>query len=287
MLLPEFEGEYRMPLLNIKGLTKRLILNVYVYLYNWKQPLFQYIEIETVNRCNGKCSFCPANIYSDKRPYTKMDTDLFYKIIQELSEIKYCGHLALFSNNEPFLDSRIIDFAKYAREKLPHAYIFLYTNGSLLTVNKLQEILPFIDYIHIDNYNDVGNINGNILEVLLEFEKSNGTSPKINLVKRKETEVLSSRGGIAPNKKMAKAASCKCALPFIQMVIRPDGKVSLCCNDAYGQWTMGDLTKESIKGIWYGSRYAKVRKDMVKKGRKGIIPCCDSCDTIDLRMIHK
>lgn len=28
------------------------------------------------------------------------------------------------------------------------------------------------------------------------------------------------------------------------MVVRPDGKVSLCCNDALGTMTLGDLTKE-------------------------------------------
>ena len=61
-----------------------------------------------------------------------MDIQLFKKIIQELSELEYSGRLGMFSNNEPFLDSRIEDLTKYAREKLPNAVIYLYTNGTVL-----------------------------------------------------------------------------------------------------------------------------------------------------------
>lgn len=266
---------------------KKFIINAYILLYSWRKPLFQYIEIETINRCNGKCSFCPVNIYNEVRPYAKMDDTLFKKIIDELSELNYQGSIALFSNNEPFIDARIIEFAKYARNNLKQAYIYLYTNGSLLSAEKLQEILPYINYIHIDNYNDSGEVNTNIAQILDEFEQKNGSNEKIELVKRKETEVLSSRGGVAPNKRNAKSIDCKCILPFCQMVIRSDGKVSLCCNDAYGKWTMGDVAKESLKDIWYGDKYYFVRKRMRVDGRKGITPCCDSCDAIDLRMINR
>ena len=48
-----------------------------------KQLQIKEIEIETVNRCNGKCSFCPVNANEPQREYAKMSTELFYKIIQE------------------------------------------------------------------------------------------------------------------------------------------------------------------------------------------------------------
>ena len=76
--------------------------------------IFTYIEIETLNRCNGKCSFCPINATAPQRQYAKMDEQVFKKIIDELSEMGFDRKVALFSNNEPFLDERIIDFAKYA-----------------------------------------------------------------------------------------------------------------------------------------------------------------------------
>ena len=101
------------------------------------------IEVETLNRCNGKCSFCPVNALEPQRKYAKMSEQLFKKIIQELAEQNYSGTLSLFSNNEPFLDERIIDFYKYAREKLPGAKLSLFTNGSLLTLDKFKEIIVY------------------------------------------------------------------------------------------------------------------------------------------------
>lgn len=58
-----------------------------------------------------------------------------------------------------------------------------------------------------------------------------------------------------------------CILPYRQIVIRPDGKISLCCNDPYGTNTMADLNKMSLKEAWYSERYKKVR-EALRKGRK-------------------
>lgn len=96
-------------------------------------PLFHEIEIETINRCNGGCSFCPVNVQNDIRTEKLMDENLFYKIINELKEIRYAGRIALFSNNEPLLDKRIVVFSRYVRENLPNAQIHLFTNGTLLS----------------------------------------------------------------------------------------------------------------------------------------------------------
>ena len=49
--------------------------------------LFDHVEIETINRCNGICSFCPVNRKVDTREFKKMDKSVFEKIINELSDI--------------------------------------------------------------------------------------------------------------------------------------------------------------------------------------------------------
>jgi radical SAM protein with 4Fe4S-binding SPASM domain len=64
--------------------------------------------------------------------------------------------------------------------------------------------------------------------------------------------------------------------PFYNLPIKPDGKISLCCNDALGKMTMGDLSKEGVLDIWLGSKYQQIRKAMLK-GRK-FISLCSSCD---------
>ena len=120
---------------------------------NEYQPLFNHVEIETINRCNGKCSFCPVSVKHDIREKMVMSDDLFKKIIDDLAEMKYDGKIALFSNGEPMLDPQIIERHAYMREKLPLARTHLFTNGTLLTLDKFKKLIPYLDELVIDNYN--------------------------------------------------------------------------------------------------------------------------------------
>ncbi len=52
-------------------------------------PLFTAIEIETINRCNGSCGFCPVNRGADPRPFAKMPDELFRAIVDELAGMEY------------------------------------------------------------------------------------------------------------------------------------------------------------------------------------------------------
>ena len=238
-------------------------------------PIFKWVEIETFNRCNEQCSFCPVNINEPQRPMALMQETIFKKIINELVELNFTGNLNLFSNNEPFLDSRIFSFAKYAYEKLPSAKKKIMTNGSVLTIEKCEHILPYIDELFIDNYNDNLVFNPTTKQIYDHF-KDTKYSKKIIICMRKRNEILSSRGGFAPNKKTAKTKA-KCVLPFRQLVIRPTGKVSLCCNDPLGKYTLGDVTQNSLKEIWYSQTYKDIRKKMLEKGRFSIKSCIN-CD---------
>ncbi|MCZ9312653.1 MAG: SPASM domain-containing protein [Methanocorpusculum sp.] len=241
-------------------------------------PLFTNIEIETVNRCNGSCSFCPVNIHEPQRPYAKMDSNLVYKIIDELSSLEYSGNIALFSNNEPFLDERIVGFYKYAREHLPRAFIHIYTNGSVLSLEKFIEITQYLDRMIIDNYNDGFELNSGIKRLHEYCETHPDLFKKVIFSMRLQNQVLTSRGGQAPNKQNIPTIRAKCVLPFSQIIIRPDGKISLCCNDALGKYTLGDVTTQTLREIWYSKSYYQIRKEMMTNGRKNLM-LCTSCDT--------
>lgn len=241
-------------------------------------PILQEIEIETLNRCNGKCSFCPVNVTQPQREYAKMSKELFVKIIDELAENDYEGKISLFSNNEPFLDERIVEFHKYARKALPKAKFNLFTNGSLLDLEKFKEIVECLDTFTIDNYNDDLEVNKGLKEVWNYINENESYKEKVNFSMRLENEVLTSRGGYAPNKKKVRYQRTKCLLPYRQMVIRPDGKVSLCCNDALGKITLGDVSKDTIYDIWNSEEYKKIRNEMMINGRKNLT-LCQRCDT--------
>lgn len=117
-------------------------------------PDFQDIQIETCNRCNNDCPFCPANRNNDTRKPMMMDEKLFYSIIDQLHAMDYRGTVSLFANNEPLLDGRILKFIEYARKKLPDAMHYLFTNGILLTAEKFSSLIKNLHILIIDNYDD-------------------------------------------------------------------------------------------------------------------------------------
>lgn len=246
-----------------------------------RMPLFKYIEIETLNRCNGLCSFCPVNAKQQQRPYAKMERSLFEKIIGELKELDYAGEYNLFSNNEPFLDERILDWMKYAWESLPKARLIMYTNGSMLNLEKFLETIKYTHRLVIDNYNntpDKDQVNDNLKPIYEYLQLHQELKDKVKFALRDREEVITSRGGLAPNKQILKGLNAACVYPYKQMVIRPDGKCSLCCNDALGKYTMGDVNKQTLTEIWYSERYTKLRKEM-KKNRRKNLKLCNECDT--------
>ncbi len=243
--------------------------------------LFKFIEIETINRCNGVCSFCPVNKNNDTRKETLMTKELFDKIICELADLNYDGHLCLFSNNEPLLDSRLVDFCSIARRKLPNAYLYLYTNGTLLSLEIFNKLICSLDELIIDNYSVQHSLIKPVRGLVESIKDNSELRKKVTVVIRDPNEILTSRGGEAPNREIVVSFNNDtCALPFRQMVVRPDGKVSLCCNDPLGRETMGDLNEQTLSDIWFGEKYTRVR-ELLAKGREHIVKCAN-CDTFYL-----
>jgi radical SAM protein with 4Fe4S-binding SPASM domain len=95
--------------------------------------------------------------------------------------------------------------------------------------------------------------------------------------------VRSNRGGQAPNKQGSefedylRYKKMGCILPFEQLVIRPTGEISLCCQDALGCYTLGDIRKMTLDEIWYGESFTKVRSALLKNGRQSL-NLCKRCD---------
>jgi organic radical activating enzyme/L-rhamnose mutarotase len=241
-------------------------------------PLFNHIEIETINRCNGSCAFCPVNHRDDPREKAVMTREMFENIVTQLEEIQYSGRFTTFSNNEPLLDERIIEFNQYARKHLPNARMHLYTNGTLMTLDKFRALVEVLDELIIDNYQQELKLIKPCLEIQEYCKAHPELTAKVTIVLRKPQEILTSRGGTAPNRKeLVEYATDRCVLPYKQMIIRPTGQVSLCCNDAIGKFTLGDLNKERLLDIWYGPRFEMVRKCLYE-GRENW-GNCKYCDT--------
>lgn len=245
------------------------------------KALFNHVEIETINRCNGYCSFCPVNRNRESRELSKMSDVLFEKIIDELSELNYSGRLSLFSNNEPLLDEKIIERHRYARERLPKARMHLFSNGTLMTIEIFKELVKCLDELIIDNYQQELKLIKPCADIAAFCADNPSLKRKVTIVLRKPNEILTTRGGNAPNRKeIISYAKATCSLPYKQLIIRPDGKVSLCCNDALGEYTLADLNAESILEAWNNEKFVSIRNKLYN-GRENL-KLCKHCDTFNL-----
>jgi len=275
--------------LKLLFVTRRKLQKQYIdYFFNSDEPPKPLIvNIETVNRCNSTCAFCTANIHAEQRPYCKIEDDLYYSIIDQLADWGFKGHLTLYGNNEPWLDKRIVEFHKYAREKLPEAFIFMSTNGLILTLDKVKEIQPYVNQLIINNYSMEMKLHDNIQEIYdyVSTHEEEFKDVDILIQMRYLQEVLTNRAGSAPNKKATeKIIKETCLMPYTDMWIVPDGRMGICCCDNFEKTELADLNKVSLVEGWNSEKYKSLR-EAIKDGRQGY-PFCKHCDFIDagLRM---
>ncbi len=250
-------------------------------------PYPNIVNLETINRCNSNCAFCTANRFAEKRPYKRMEDELFYSIIDQLRDWGYKGHLTMYGNNEPWLDTRIVEFHKYAREQLPECFIFMSTNGLLLTVDKVREITPYVNHLIINNYCEDMVLRPNIVKIkeYVETHPEEFKDVDILIQMRYVKAVLTNRAGSAPNKQgTTKVIKETCLMPYTDMWITPDGRLGYCCCDNFEVTELANLADTNIKDAWNSPKYRELRES-VRYGRQNN-DFCKHCDFIDagLRM---
>lgn len=252
-----------------------------------------YVAVETINRCNGTCPFCPANRHDESRPFAKMSDNVFNSIVNELSSWKgWDGVLSLYVNNEPFMDTTMCDKLIKVRKALPKARMLVFTNGSLLDENKLMVMSKAVDELIINNYSTKYSLTEENRRTYQYVKKNSEKFKDIKIViqKRYANEYLTNRAGAAPNKKEAVGGvNLPCLMPFTDLTIYPSGQIGLCCSDVLETMDLGNIKENSLLSIYNNEHFRHIREQMIL-GRKNI-PICANCDFIDsgirLDMMHK
>jgi radical SAM protein with 4Fe4S-binding SPASM domain len=132
----------------------------------------------------------------------------------------------------------------------------------------------------INNYAPEQVLHKNIQEVIayLEAERPD-LAAQLTVGYRSKEEVKTNRAGNAPNRKQLPTIfRSRCAYSFFQMVVRPDGRVSLCCNDSLGQETLGDVTARGLRAAWNDPARQEIQ-ELMKAGRHKI-DLCATCDNL-------
>lgn len=246
-------------------------------------PVFASCMIETINRCNGSCAFCPASKDFETRPFKRMSEEMYRSIIKELRDMGWKGRLYLNVNNEPLVDVRILQFAEYAKNTIPDVFVELITNGTLLSPEKMYDLIGKFDRVTINDYSQKYALSKLHRSIYREVKKHKEAFRNIEIVinRRYSQEILATRAGYAPNKKEKNNhVSGPCIYPFLDLLIFPDGKVGMCCNDCKEISDFGDITKSSLVEIWRNEKYVKLREAMKTGDRRNYL-FCKECDVVD------
>ena len=262
------------------------------------KSLFDSIYFELRTRCSGQCPFCAASIQNESRADETMQFDIYKRVIDQLSELKFSGTIAWHVNSEPLLIKNIDEFVAYARKSCPDAWLQILSNGrSLNPLNGEKLIESGINEISLNIYND--NFHAPTPKNILNFEKEvlekkfqpseiltgfrnkdlSGKFIKYNKFKRRLNITMSNRAGSSPNKQsnqvLPKIGFCQ--YPFTQFNVTANGKVSHCCADLRFVLPMGNVKNESIEEIWHGRKFNQIRNKLLESKRDEL-PMCSKCD---------
>ena len=68
----------------------------------------------------------------------------------------------------------------------------------------------------------------------------------------------------------------RCPQPWVRALVRNDGSVVPCCAFLGMKFDMGNIHKTSLKALWQGESWSKLRK-MHQEGRYREEPICQEC----------
>lgn len=264
------------------------------------------VAIETTNRCNAECEFCPNR--SLKRKREDMSDELFQRIIADCRQSRVpC--IELFLNGEPFMDPKLIDRLRLVRKQMPEVRLGLYTNAALLTESKRNALRGLgLDYLSVSlntldpqRYQRIMGLN---FEITLNNFVALAEAPKryeitkalkVRMTRYPET----TRQEMAEFKDFAQRYGAEAgivslfnykgditsALPvpaypcehIERLDILSNGKVALCCMDQEGAFSWGDLNRQSLKEVFNGVEAQRFRLAH-RFGLRKLIAPCNTCN---------
>jgi glycosyltransferase involved in cell wall biosynthesis/MoaA/NifB/PqqE/SkfB family radical SAM enzyme len=271
------------------------------------------IQIQTITSCNAACVMCPYPEVSKEFALERMDERLFDRLLDECSREPGLKRIEPFLMNEAFTDNRIIDWIARAKQKAPHAMVTVTTNGSPLIPKVTDRLVRTgLDAIWFsfngatpDTYEKImgipyARVKANIdyllevrpptLQVFVNMIETKLMEPEIarniryweSRGVRAGVSALVNRAGNVRNyddlrytpQGMQPVRTCE--LPFYKMYILASGDAVLCCMDWRRQVVIGNVGRQSIRDIWNGDAYRRIRRLHIE-GRDGEIGLCKSC----------
>lgn len=262
------------------------------------------VRIETTNKCNYHCVFCPREKLT-RKPRT-MDNDIFYNLVDQSYDLG-AKMISPFGYGEPLLDNDIAKKVSYCTKS--GLKTFLTTNASLLDTDAAFKLLdaglsnirfsfhgvypgeykavhrvPYHEPLrNINNFISINKIRYesrckiDIITICDDIEKAKDMWSVVDLLEVWKPHNWA--GGRSYRKVERKKITC--GRPFngpIQILV--DGKMVVCCFDFNGKMVIGDTKKKSIKDILEGVKFKKIQQSHKDGDIENLI--CKGCDQLNI-----
>ena len=269
-----------------------------------------HLIIEPVSACNIRCIMCfqvDESFSGNKEFMGNMDFELFTKVIDDAEDIGVQA-VTLSGRGEPTLNPRFGDMLDYCKGKFFDLKIN--TNATRLNETLMYKIIEAgvtdlvfsVDSYEKDEYERI-RVLGKFDEVITnikKFKKINDKHPNskcatrisgVKIDKKQNIEEftkfwrnyvdhvvmveMSERWDTYHNPK-EKAGKNPCDFLWGEMYVWYDGKCNPCDVDYKSELLVGNIKENSIKEIWNGESYKKLRDLHLTEKRNECFPC-DHC----------
>lgn len=248
------------------------------------------VSLETFAVCNANCRFCPYETI--ERKGTKMEDSVIDRVIDELATFGKPFYFSPFKVSDPLLDKRLYTILKKLNAKAPLGRVRIFTNGSALTLKKAEELndienlelfislnehreKEYKDLMQLDYHKTIKNIDQlhetnfrhpvTVLRVGVEpefkaFAEKRWRYFRVIMVKKDGWLGYTQADEYTPPEKCGR---------WYELSIMSTGKVSLCCMDAEGKYSVGDINENTLLEI-YNGQYKQYRES-----NRNLTPCKD------------
>ena len=238
-------------------------------------PMFEFLVVETHSYCNRRCRTCirqndPAKSrFKNGEPIRKfMDSDTVYSILDQAAcNIGFRGDVCLWYFNEPLIDHRIPEFAKYAKNM--GFKVQVTTNGDYLTRELAEKLDGVLDQLFVSVYNRK-TLESKRAQYQRLFRKTKVTCAGLHVITH-----FSPHTGLANLIEAHKNRPCPSALRHF--IIDYKGEMMMCCEDLSGNFKLGNVHDTPLEELWFGQKHSKIVSDLQKPNGRLAYPYCATC----------
>lgn len=204
-----------------------------------------------------------------------MSLETYEMVIKNLEGLDFSGRISYDFYNEPMLHPQFTEIVQLTKKILPKCKIHLYSNGTLLTQNKFNELIKsgidkFVITQHEQDENKENYIFTNVY-------KSLNTNDREKVIFRSYKDLkLVNRAGILKQIATEGLALHPCFIPSHMVTVSVDARVISCFEDYNENLVFGDLKKEKLIDIWDKNSYKQFRGSL-QKGLRHLFVTCKDC----------